>query len=311
MSRKFYKFMLGAKSKEADRCRTEGFIGTDFDIDEDLTGRFPENWRDFNARWIPVLQKPGISKIAAGLWAGQLWTMGYWMSQGDIVLCPTGKSGELVAGEITSEYYYAADGPLPHRRKVRWLPGSIQKDSLSDALRSSLGSGSTLFTLESHAAEISAILSLDDHGPTEPIGIAGEGGATTGVFAMEKYLEEFLVSNWARTDFGRTHDIFTIDGEIVGQQFQTDNGRMDILAISKNKREILIIELKRGKASDAVVGQVQRYMGYAIENLVEEGQTVRGAIVALEDDLSIRRALLVATNVEFYRYKVDFKLERV
>lgn len=86
---------------------------------------------------------------------------------------------------------------------------------------------------------------------------------------------------------------------------------MDILAISKDKREILILELKRGKASDAVVGQVQRYMGYALENLAEEGQTVRGAIVALEDDLSIRRALLVATNVEFYRYKVDFKLERV
>jgi restriction system protein len=129
-------------------------------------------------------------------------------------------------------------------------------------------------------------------------------------FAMEKYLEEFLVANWASTELGKTHDIFSIDGEIVGQQYLTDNGRMDILAISKDKKELLIVELKRGQASDKVVGQVQRYMGYAVEVLAEPGQTVRGAIIALDDDLSIRRALLVAPNIEFYRYKVDFKLEK-
>ena len=85
---------------------------------------------------------------------------------------------------------------------------------------------------------------------------------------------------------------------------------MDILAISKDKKELLIVELKRGQASDKVVGQVQRYMGYAVEVLAETGQTVRGAIIALEDDLSIRRALSVAPNIQFYRYKVDFKLEK-
>lgn len=129
-------------------------------------------------------------------------------------------------------------------------------------------------------------------------------------FAMEKYLEEFLVANWASTELGKTHDIFSIDGEIVGQQYLTDNGRMDILAISKDKKELLIVELKRGQASDKVVGQVQRYMGYAVEELAEPGQTVRGAIIALDNDLSIRRALIVAPNIQFYRYKVDFKLEK-
>ena len=67
---------------------------------------------------------------------------------------------------------------------------------------------------------------------------------------------------------------------------------------------------QRGQASDKVVGQVQRYMGYAVEVLADTGQTVRGAIIALEDDLSICRALLVAPNIQFYRYKVDFKLEK-
>ena len=52
-------------------------------------------------------------------------------------------------------------------------------------------------------------------------------------------------------------------------------------------------------------------MGYVIEELAEEGQKVRGVIVALEDDLRIRRALSVANDIEFYRYKVDFKLFKV
>ena len=45
--------------------------------------------------------------------------------------------------------------------------------------------------------------------------------------------------------------------------------------------------------------------------MLEEGQKVRGVIVALEDDLRIRRALSVANDIEFYRYKVDFKLFKV
>ena len=44
---------------------------------------------------------------------------------------------------------------------------------------------------------------------------------------------------------------------------------MDILAISKDKSELLVIELKKGRASDVVVGQIQRYMGFAQYELAE------------------------------------------
>jgi len=37
-------------------------------------------------------------------------------------------------------------------------------------------------------------------------------------------------------------------------------------------------------------------------------QTVRGVIIALEDDQRIRRALRVAQNIEFFRYEVSFRL---
>ena len=77
---------------------------------------------------------------------------------------------------------------------------------------------------------------------------------------------------------------------------------------SKDKKELLVIELKKGKASDAVVGQIQRYMGYINSEFLEEGQVVKGAIIALEDDLRIKRALSVTKDIDFYRYKVHFEL---
>jgi len=95
---------------------------------------------------------------------------------------------------------------------------------------------------------------------------------------------------------------------LVGQQFPSDTGPLDILAISKDKKELLVVELKKGRVSDNVVGQIQRYMGYVKEELAEEGQTVKGVIIGLEDDLKIRRALSVAPNIQFYRYQVNFIL---
>jgi len=49
-------------------------------------------------------------------------------------------------------------------------------------------------------------------------------------------------------------------------------------------------------------------MGYVQEVLAEEGQAVRGAIIALEDDQRIRRALAVVPTIDFYRYQISFKL---
>jgi restriction system protein len=49
-------------------------------------------------------------------------------------------------------------------------------------------------------------------------------------------------------------------------------------------------------------------MGFVLGDLAEPGQSVHGLIIALDDDLRLRRALSVSNNIEFYRYKVDFKL---
>lgn len=309
MTKRFYKVMLGKKSDLAEKCRVEGFIGTDFDVCEDLTGQLPDDWREFNQQWIEKLLPGKKSRVSAGMAAGALWVVSKGIRQGDIVLCPTTFPGELIAGEVIGDYEYVKEGPLPHRRRVRWFSGVIQRASLSTDLRGGLGYGATVCTLDPYGQEILHVLGqqpiLSPIQSTDPL----IEDATA--FALEKHLEDFLVANWAQTELGKTHDIFTEEGETVGQQYQSDTGPIDILAVSKDKKELLVIELKKGKASDNVVGQIQRYMGFVKDMLAEEGQNVRGVIIALEDDVRIRRALSVAQNIEFFRYEVTFKLSKV
>ncbi|MCS2894506.1 hypothetical protein [Parabacteroides faecis] len=49
-------------------------------------------------------------------------------------------------------------------------------------------------------------------------------------------------------------------------------------------------------------------MGYVKEELAEPNQEVKGIIIGLEADTRLKRALSVCTNIEFYRYQIDFKL---
>ena len=71
---------------------------------------------------------------------------------------------------------------------------------------------------------------------------------------------------------------------------------------------MLVVELKRGRANDVVVGQVLRYMGYIKEQIAETDQTVEGAIIALEDDQKLRWAIAMVPSITFYRYQISFKL---
>ena len=127
-------------------------------------------------------------------------------------------------------------------------------------------------------------------------------------FALEKHLEDFLVKNWDQTTLGKDYSIFEEDGEVVGQQYATDAGAIDVLAVSKDNSRILVLELKRGRASDVVVGQTLRYMGYLMDQVASEGQIVEGIIIALEDDQKLRWALQAVPNIRFFRYRVDFEL---
>jgi restriction system protein len=173
---------------------------------------------------------------------------------------------------------------------------------MSEAMRNSSGSIGTVAELTKYATEIEGLLSST--APPE-MTVSDPTVEDPATFALERHLEDFLVTNWDQTPLGKDYRIYEVDGEAVGRQYPTDTGPMDILAISNDGTQLLVVELKKGRASDAVIGQIQRYMGYVQEELAESNQTVGGAIIALEDDVRLRRALVVTNNIDFYRTKCD------
>lgn len=302
----YYRIMLGKKSVHAALCFTENFIGADFDIPQDLTGKLSEEWRAFNREFIPIYlaRHAGKSKISAGLACGALWTVSRGINKGDIVLCPDGE-GRYRVGKVMSDYFYQAGGVLPHRRSVQWFGQALERGAMSEALRNSAGSIGTVSDISGHRDEIEKLLrSL----AAPQLLSTDETVEDPSAFAMEKHLEDFLVQNWAQTELGKEYDIYEEEGEQAGQQYPTDTGPIDVLAISKDKKILLVVELKKGRASDAVVGQTLRYMGYVQEELAEAHQKVKGAIIALEDDQRIRRSLAMTPTITFYRYQISFKL---
>jgi restriction system protein len=305
--KRYYRIMLGKKSSNAADSFAGGYIASGFGgLRRDITHELPEDYRTFNQAFMPEMQKlhPDKSKIACGLWCGFAWTICKGIRVGDVVLSPDG-SGSYRVGELTGEYYYNAEGDPPHRRPVHWLTQTINRSDMSEALRNSAGSIGTVSEISKYAEELERLIG---GGMGSPLISIDESVEDPSAFALEKHLEDFLVQNWGQTELGKQYDIFEEDGEIVGQQYPSDTGPMDILAIKKDKTELLVIELKKGRASDVVVGQTLRYMGFAAQELAENNQSVRGVIIALDDDLRIRRALAATPNIEFYRYQISFKL---
>jgi restriction system protein len=305
---RYFRVMLGKGSSHAQECFAGGFIGVDFDLSIDLTEKLPENWRDFNREFIPIYQAshPAKNKIAAGLACGMTWTVSKGMQIGDVIIAPMG-DGNFRFGEVSSNYQFAKDQILFHRRQVSWSDLIINKDQFSEQLRRSIGSIGTISEVTQHSEEISKLLKgVEYTGPDFSDPTVEEPS----VFVLERYLEDFLVSNWDNTELGKSYDIYQ-DENGTGQQYQTDSGRIDILAVSKDGKELLVVELKKGRASDAVVGQITRYMGYVTTELAGPEQTVKGVIVALEDDQRLRHSLVIVPGIDFYRYEVSFKLTKI
>ena len=126
-------------------------------------------------------------------------------------------------------------------------------------------------------------------------------------FALEKHLEEFIVSNFHRVFNGKLEIPRDSEG-FTGQQYRTDVGIIDILARDKQTGDYVVIELKRGQASDATVGQILRYMGWVREHLCIEPQGVQGILICQEADDRLEYALSMMPNVGVKFYQIEFRL---
>jgi hypothetical protein len=111
------------------------------------------------------------------------------------------------------------------------------------------------------------------------------------VEASEKEIEDSIINN---------PEIIEKGLKLIKRQNTTDVGIIDILCLDKNDNYV-VIELKKGKASDKVVGQIQRYMAWVGEGLADK-ERVRGIIVAQDYDTKLEYA------IKGSKYPVEVKI---
>ncbi len=100
----------------------------------------------------------------------------------------------------------------------------------------------------------------------------------------EKTLEDNIEKNF--DDFGKRVGISL---QLVGRQYPTTVGPIDLLGRDKKTKQYVVVELKRGRSADKVFGQLSRYMGWVRKNLAD-GEDVIGVIVGSKIDDKLRAA---------------------
>jgi hypothetical protein len=125
-------------------------------------------------------------------------------------------------------------------------------------------------------------------------------------FILEKHLESYIEKFWKDTVFGNDYEIYE-----NGRQYSTETGPLDLLAQRKDKKEFLILELKRDKTSDVAVAQTLRYMGYIKKTLATNNETVKGCIIGTKEDKKLVNAISMVPDIDFYRYNLSFSLDKI
>jgi len=129
-------------------------------------------------------------------------------------------------------------------------------------------------------------------------------------FALEQHLEEFIESNGLAI-FGGSLVLYQVEGQ-TGRQYPAGppgtNWSIDFLAVDRDSSDLVVIELKRGKSSDSVVGQLLRYMAWVKENVASGEQAVRGMVIAKEVDDALSYAVK-DQPISVKTYEVNFRLK--
>ncbi len=170
-------------------------------------------------------------------------------------------------------------GYFQMRKIVRWkrqLPQNLIMNDLSNMDR------------RSRIVRIKEIDSIRIEAAQKVYERLGLGAAGEEIVVLEKGLEEAIKPNL------KSLGLKLADGSIQ-QQFSMGPGvgRSDLICLDE-KSDLVVIELKRGRSSEAVVGQVLKYVGYMQENIAKKGQKVHGWIVTGDYDEGLKWAAKAA-----------------
>jgi hypothetical protein len=114
--------------------------------------------------------------------------------------------------------------------------------------------------------------------------------------SLERDLRDYLASNPSAIERGLN---------LVQKEYDTKEvGIMDLLCEDRIGNSV-VVELKKGRKSDEVVGQILRYIGWVMNNLKKD---VRGIIVVNEPDDRLEYAVVPLKKiigVKYYRVKFE------
>ena len=110
----------------------------------------------------------------------------------------------------------------------------------------------------------------------------------------EKHLEAVVLHNLGKIESGLI---------LIDQQMATPAGRLDLLCKDATGSYV-VIELKKSRGSDQVIGQILRYMGWLKEN--KSTDKVRGIIVVQRKDQRLAYAVKAAPNIQVREFAITF-----
>jgi RecB family endonuclease NucS len=121
---------------------------------------------------------------------------------------------------------------------------------------------------------------------------------------LERQLEDFLAANPTLLEPGLR--LYRDEIGRLGQQYPTDVGVIDLLCV-RPSGQLLVVELKRSRASDTVVGQISRYIGWIKKNLADNGD-VAGLILSHERDEALKYAVYANPNLSLRYFRLKLEL---
>lgn len=300
-----YWVMAPAESKPADLFDkvwqfdlAQGVISIGWQELGDVTAMTRAELAEAVARTYP--DKPASTK---SLYTNMLWAFYHEMLPGDYVIARRGRKTLAGIGTITGPASFSP-GRNQHVEHAGFLDVAWQPEPRDKSFSSIVFLMPTLAEFSEEQFQSVVEGSGPPIAPPAPESEVEDPSA----FVLEKYLEDFIVSNFETIFKGRL-SIFEDSEGNDGQQYATDIGPIDILAIEKKTKAFVVIELKKGRPSDRVVGQILRYMGWVKRNLCEDGQAVRGLVICQDHDPKLTYALEMTNNINVRYYSVSFKLK--
>lgn len=118
----------------------------------------------------------------------------------------------------------------------------------------------------------------------------------------ESAIEDYIVEHWGETPFAAA------GVDLHDRQYAIPTGVVDLVGWQRKRKAWWIIELKRGKAEDRVVGQLLRYSGWFRKEALRPKESLRGVILAREASNKLRYAVGEIPHAEVWTFDDDLNI---